>query len=201
VKRASLLIALAGCSAAPTPALPPPPPALARVDQGTVPNGHPDLGSLGILSRGPRRMSVDQLERSLEQIGQLAPGAVVFPESLAVTLGKPDYLRRTEEALEPSPLFMKFMLDLGAIACGNLAGADPQRPAEDRVLTRYDGDIDRNIDHVLLRFTGIEGAAAEPYHQRLKLTYERGARSPRGPIAGWEAVCIAVFTSPEFLLY
>lgn len=199
-----LLLVCVGCGA--EPALPPPPPPLAtiplgRVDLGPAGAGHPDLGSLAVLSRGPRRMSVEQLERSLEQIGQLPPGSVVLPDSLAMTLGKPDYLRQTEESLDPSPLFMKFMLDLGAIVCGNFAQADPSRPVADRVLTRYEADVDRNLDYILLRFTGIEGPAAAPYRERLRRTYQRGALSPRGAIAGWEAVCIAVFTSPEMLLY
>ncbi len=199
-----LLLACAACGAEPAPVPPPPPlPTLpvGRIDLGPAPGDHPALGGLDVLSRGPRRMSVEQLERSLEQIGQLPRGSVVLPESLAMTLGKPDYLRQTEEALEASPLFMKFMLDLGAIVCGNFAQLDPQRPVEDRVLTRYADDHDRNLDYILLRFTGIEGEAAAPYRARLSRTFERGATSARGSIAGWEAVCIAVFTSPEMLLY
>lgn len=179
---------------------PKPPSEVSRVQLPDMPDGHPDPGGLAILSRGPRRMSVDQLERSIEQIGQLPPGAVRFPPDLAVTLGRPDFIRVTEESLDPSPLFMKFMLDLGGLACTNLGDADPQRPPEERVLTRF-SDIDQNVSYLILRFTGLEGAAAAPYAERLKRVYQRAATGPRGAMSGWQAVCIALFTSPEFLLY
>ena len=67
-------------------------------------------------------------------------------------------------------------------------------------LTRYE-DVDRNIDDLLLRLTGIDGDAAAPYRARLAEVYREASGSPRGAAAGWEAVCIAVLTSPEFLLY
>jgi hypothetical protein len=195
------LFALAACNADP---LPPAPPALrpevTRIQLPNMPDGHPDLPSLAVLSRGPRRMSVEQLERSIEQIGELPAGSVRFPESLALTLGRPDYGRVTEESLEPSPLFMKFMLDLGGIACKSLADLEPMRPVEQRVFTRYP-ELDQNLDFMLLRFIGMEGAEAEPYRARLREVHARGARSARGAIAGYEAACIALFTSPEFLLY
>lgn len=199
-----LLMTLAACTAeapvgppAPTPT---PRPALGKVDLGRVPEGHTDVSTLRVVSRGPRRLSVDQLERSLDQLGQLPDGTVKFPESLAVTLGRPDYVRLNAESLEASPLFMKFMLDLGAIVCGQLITSDPQRPVDERALTRYE-DVDRNIDDLLLRLTGIDGDAAAPYRARLAEVYREASGSPRGAAAGWEAVCIAVLTSPEFLLY
>lgn len=201
----SLLLTLAACTAEPAPVVPAPPtptarPVLGKVDLGRVPEGHTDVAALRVVSRGPRRLSVDQLERSLDQLGQLPEGTVKFPESLAVTLGRPDYVRLNAESLEASPLFMKFMLDLGAIVCGQLIASDPQRPVEDRALTRYE-DVDRNIDDLLLRLTGIDGEAAAPYRARLASVYREASTSPRGAAAGWEAVCIAVLTSPEFLLY
>ena len=125
-----------------------------------MPVDHPDLGSLDVLSRGPRRMSVDQIERSIEKIGGLPEGTVELDQSLALALGRPDYLRVTDESLEPSPLFMKFMMDLAGFACTGLSDFDPMRPVEDRVLSRY-SDEDQNLRYILLRFTGIEGTAAD----------------------------------------
>ena len=37
----------------------------------TFPNGHPAIDNLGVMSRGPRRLSVEQIERSIEIIGEL----------------------------------------------------------------------------------------------------------------------------------
>lgn len=175
-------------------------PSVERESGPAMPPTHPDVEALRILSRGPRRMSVEQLERSIEQIGELPRGTVALPDSLALALGRPDDLRVTEESLEPSPLFMKFMTDLAGYVCTALSDADPGRPEHQRVLTRF-GDRDTNIAYLLLRFTGIEGAAAEGYAERLRTVYDGGSKGARGERAGWEAVCIALFTSPEFLLY
>jgi hypothetical protein len=164
-----------------------------------MPNGHPDLGALTIASRAPRRLSVDQLERSLDEIGNLPKGSVKLPPDLAITLGRPDYARVTEESLEPTPLYMKFMLDLGAIYCGNLADYEPTRPAADKFYTR-NANVDDNLAWLLLRFTGIEGEGAKPYLTRLRAAYDRGAKGAR-PLGGYEAACLSLFTSPEFLLY
>ncbi len=165
-----------------------------------LPEGHPDLPALKVASRSVRRLSVEQIERSLDVIGNLPPGTVRLPDNLALTLGQPDYDQVTEESLDTSPLFMKFMLDLGGIACTNLSDAEPNRPVADRLMTRF-STVDENLRHMLLRFTSIEGDAAKPYLERLKATYEAGARSTTRPRGGYEAVCIALFTSPEFLLY
>ena len=67
-------------------------------------------------------------------------------------------------------------------------------------MTRSTG-VDENIRFMLLRFTGIDGQDAPPYLTRLRAAYDRGATSTARPRAGYEAVCIALFTSPEFLLY
>lgn len=164
-----------------------------------LPSEHPSVDQLGVSSRGPRRLSVAQLERSLDTIGNLAPGTVVIPADLALTLGQPDFLRSYESALEPTPLFMKFMMDLGVIVCRNLATGDGARPTEDRVFTRYEDKQD-NLRYMVLRFLGIEGAAAEPYVERLLRVYDAAAPAP-GVMSGYEATCVALFTSPEFLLY
>lgn len=165
-----------------------------------MPIDHPDIDTLKVLSRGPRRMSVEQLERSIENIIAIPEGQVDLDRNLAMTLGEPDYLSVTEESLEPTPLFMKFMMDLGGYVCAAIRDFDPQRPVEERVLTRYP-DQEENIRHILIRFTGIEGAAADPYVDRLARVYAAGFAGPLGSASGWEAVCLAVFTSPEFLLY
>ena len=167
------------------PALPPPPSEAAGLD---------------VLSRRVRRMSVDQLSRSIESFGNLEPGSIEIPEFLAFTLGKPDYLQTTEENLEPSPLFMKFMMDLGGIICPPLAASDEERPADERIFTRY-SSLSDNLGHALLVATGIDGDDAVPYIARLTRVFEAGRVGALGDVSGYEAVCMALITSPEFLLY
>lgn len=194
---------IGGCAAEPSQPIEQDQPKSTPVDQTdlpSLPDAHPDVSQLALLSRGPRRLSVDQIERSIETIGALPAGSVVIPPSLAQTLGEPDYFRVTEEGLEPTPLFMKFMMDLAGFICFGLSDLDPDRPTEERVLTRY-SDIDENIRYILLRFTGIEGEAADEYVPRLRASYETGLGSSTRANGGWEAVCFSVFTSPEFLLY
>lgn len=195
---AVLLVACSKQSAAPVE--PPPLPLLVRATASpSMPDGHPALHALAIGSRGPRRMSVDQLERSLDQLADLPPGTVKLPADLAVTLGRPDYQRVTEEQLEPTPLFMKFMLDLGAIYCSNLAAFEPQRPAEQKFFTRF-ATVGENVRYLVLRFTGIEGSGADAYATRLEAAYEQGSQAA-APLAGYQTVCVSLFTAPEFLLY
>lgn len=168
--------------------------------QPEMPADHPNMGELSVLSRGPRRMSVDQIERSIEKIGELPAGSVVLDRSLALALGRPDYLQVTEESLEPSPLFMKFMMDLSGYICTALSDYDPMRPKEQRILGRFD-DLEENIRFMLFRFTGLEGPMADNYVERLKVVHAAGAAGARGVPGGSEAVCMALFTSPEFLIY
>jgi hypothetical protein len=200
---AALAAAAQGCPAKGSSGAPSaadrPHPEVIREARQDMPDGHSDTAALNVLSRGPRRMSVEQIERSIERIAQLPVGTVKLQDTLTLALGRPDYLRVTDESLEPSPLFMKFMMDLGAGVCTNLSDSDPMRPPEQRALTRF-ADRDENIRYLLLRFTGIEGPEADGYVSRLKAVYEVGSRGARAQ-GGWEAVCMALFASPEFLLY
>lgn len=193
---------LAGCSkpaaVIPAPEVPKPP-AVAVASVPQMPTGHPALPALKVSSRGPRRMSVDQLEKSLDAIGNVPPGTVKLPPDLAFTLGRPDFRRVTEESLDPSPLFMKFMVDLSVFFCDAMADAEATRPAADRLFTRYPTS-EENLKHLLLRFTAIEGAEADPYLARLKKAYDAGTQSTK-TYGGYRAACMALFNSPEFLLY
>jgi len=220
MKRAALILAVALAACTKPPEMqqmqPPPPPLKVIANPApSMPDGHPALKDLAIGSRGPRRMSVDQLERSFDQIAELPPGTVKLPPDLALTLGRPDYKRLTEEQLQPTPLFMKFMLDLSAYLCPLLANAEATRPTDatppqtscmnptspmcQKFFTRFP-TVDENIRYLVLRFTGIEGADADPYVTRLKAAYETGSQSS-ATLSGYQAVCASLFTSPEFLLY
>ena len=68
-----------------------------------------------------------------------------------------------------------------------------------RFFTRFE-TVDENLRYLLLRFTGIEGADADAYVTRLKAAYEEGSQSAVS-LSGYQTVCVALFTSPEFLLY
>lgn len=202
MKKLVLALLLAGCSkpaeVIPAPPLPKPPSVVsAAVPQ--MPAGHPSLPALKVSSRGPRRMSVDQLEKSLDAIGNVPVGTVKLPVDLAFTLGRPDFRRVTEESLDPSPLFMKFMVDLSVFFCDAMGDAEATRPVADRLFTRS-VSIDENLKFLLLRFTSIEGPEGDAYLPRLRKAYDAGTQSTK-TYGGYRAACMALFNSPEFLLY
>ncbi len=197
-------LVVTGACTKPTPAklepLPPlPNPEVTGTLAPQLPADHPALPGLKVGSRGPRRMGIDQLERSLDAIGNVAEGTVKLPPDLAVTLGRPDFRRVTEESLEPSPLFMKFMIDLSVFFCDSMAEAEATRPAGDRLFTRLP-TIDENLSFLLLRFTSIDGDDGKPYLVRLRKAYDAGSQSTK-KYGGYQAACMALFNSPEFLLY
>lgn len=173
-------------------------------DGGGEPDGGggSDMGTTeptGPAPTGPRRLSVTQLERSLDVIGNLPLGSFRLPENLALTLGRPDFRTTTERSFEPSPLFMKFMVDLGGFVCQQIIRADRERPESERVLL-LSGPQDERLSEIWFRFTGIRGDAATPYIERLARVEESAeATGPQG--TGALAVCLAAVTSPEFLIY
>jgi hypothetical protein len=157
--------------------------------------------SLDVDAAAARRMSVAQLERSLEVVAGFPEGSVQLPANLAFTLGQPDFRSVTEPSREPSPLFMKFMVDLAGFVCGQILEADRARPASQRVLSRHE-DLDENLRSVWFRFTGISGADADADVARLREAYQSATASTGdNEDAGRVAVCMAAATSPEFLLY
>jgi hypothetical protein len=157
--------------------------------------------SLDVDAASARRLSVAQLERSLEVVGGFPEASIELPANLAFTLGQPDFRSVTEPSREPSPLFMKFMVDLAGFVCVRILEADRLRPAGQRVLSRHE-DLDENLRAIWFRFTGISGAAADAEVARLRETYQSAtASTDDNEDAGRVAVCMAVATSPEFLLY
>ena len=202
---AALALSVAsGCDAADPEPAPPTPLAPQRVEpspQDGLPASHPDLESLRVASRAPRRLSVDELERTWEAIGELPAGSVQIPENLARSLGEPDWMSVTEPNLEPSPLFMKFMVDLGSILCRNLIEADRFRRPADRVILRSD-EVDANIRQLILRFWGVDAEVDDdPDVGRLRAVFDEASAATAEPLAGWMAVCLALSTAPEFVLY
>ena len=189
--------ALCGCDASPVAPEPP------RLIDSTAIDPPPDHGAipgLDVLSRGPRRLSVHQLERTLETIAELPAGSVALDDTLALSLGEPDYLRVTEESLEPSPLFSKLMMDFAGYYCPAVLTRDATLPAEQRVILRH-ADVDENLRYLVLRFLALDGPAADAYVADLRQAYDAGSAGSLGDQGGWQAVCGAMLTSPELLLY
>jgi hypothetical protein len=131
------LVALGAAACEKTPATPPP------VDGQLEPvaNPHGDLNPLpdpelqdGRVGRAPRRITVNQLARSIEvAVGR--PWTQL--DSLAPSLGRADYALVNSESTEPNLVFAKFLEDGAREVCVLQATAEVKLtdPAA-RVLTR-----------------------------------------------------------------
>ena len=163
--------------------------------------------------RDRRRMDIDQLSASIERVtGGLQwtseRGADRFDE-LAATLGKPDYAQNTQEDLDPSLLFEKFLGDAAASVCTELI--DRESSGGEQVLMvkatfdhTWDDNplqIEENISHALLRFQGRTVApgseAMEPWTWLYRTTHEITGDSKQT----WRTMCVALITHPDFYTY
>lgn len=184
-----------------------------------VPDGHPATEPLpdpelsgGHVGRAPRRITVAQLEASI----QVTTGRKWSQlEKLAASLGQADYALVNAEATEANLVFAKFLEDGAREVCLATAQADldqpdaslrvlsPSVPATIKELTKIDdGSIDENLVYLSTRFWGQP--LSEP-----ELGTWRGSFKKIAAIAetakkrreGWGAICVALMTDPRFITY
>ncbi len=177
-----------------------------------------------IHSRGARRLSVGQLRASLPiAMGKTSAGADVtwtsgggtaYFTTFSRALGEADYLNITEENLEPSPLYMKFMDDAARDVCDKALVADfAKTDAAARTLLRHvaltdnlttnEAGIERNLRYLKLRLHAVKIADGDSASlEGLKKLFGAAAKANNHSVReGWRAVCIALLTAPEFHLY
>jgi len=175
------------------------------------------------LTRAPGRMTVETLRRSIpvitnginweEDFGDGNQTDVL--EALSATLGAPDYLLVTEENLEPSLIIAKFMQDASNRICPRWVERDRGEAAASRSLvahagawdSRAEADVKVALRALRLRFFGhrlpADGSQDAVLTDLLDLFNTASATSAPGREAqdGWLAVCIALMTDPEMVLY
>lgn len=171
-------------------------------------------------ARPRRRMNLDQLASAMVQ----ASGGFAWTErrgsrdvdlftELSATLGKPDYIQITTEDLEPSALFQKFLDDAARSVCGKMLDHDLNRAgsANNRVLmrfvephmTRRDNPqlIDMNLRFLLERIhsrrVALDGPALSGWRWQFDGLLHSGASGPEA----WNAICVTLFTHPDFYSY
>ena len=169
--------------------------------------------------RRVRRMTVSQLVASVpvitgglrwtENFGQ---GDLDMLEVLAPTLGVPDYLLVTEENLEASMIIAKFLQDMAHRLCLAWVAQDRAAAPSERTLVQHaDWDsvdaaaVRANLRQLQLRFFSRfvpehdDGSVEALYG----LFAAASAGAPAGAEArdGWLAVCIAMMTDPEMVIY
>ncbi len=179
--------------------------------------------------RSLRRMDIDQLKASIEAVtGGIGwteeqddgSGTLVDVDlfrALSLTLGKPDYLDVTEEDRVPGLLFQKFLDDAAKSACTKLILREQGQAASSRVFvtgTEFDASLAADpagmaltMRAALLRFHGRApadpglAAADDPRLSPWLALQDQVARITGSQAEGWEMVCVALITHPDFYSY
>jgi hypothetical protein len=230
---AAAVASLAGC-----PSAPPPPAGPSGENNGidTTPKGsappidHPPLdpAKRPVEAADAQRLSVAQLRNAFPVVlGNDAKGKPITwmvgtkPgfDTMARTLGEPDYSLVTDEDRTPSPLYAKLMDDAARDGCSRALDADATRADKNaRAILRYveptDVDpktapgIDQNLRYLKLRFHGVHIDATDTTTVApLEKLFVDGAAASTSSApdakarSGWMVVCVALLTAPEFHLY
>ena len=176
--------------------------------------------------RNRRRMDLDQLDAAIKTVsGGLewtVNGDNQF-EELSSTLGKPDYATITQEDLDTSAMFLKFLNDAARDVCFKLVEQDAARAVSNRILFRYatpeqtmasdPNSIEINLVYLLKRFHGLSAIAScedcddeSPNAlgnelQQWVWLYQAAEHVSGSSSDAWRTVCIALMTHPDFYMY
>lgn len=176
-------------------------PSVTDPEVGTVPG----LGSTPQNARKKRRMTVAQVRDSMVQI----TGGVTWGDddqstwdTYGATLGVADYQTRTSNDRTPSVLFMKFLDDAAVQTClGWIADTDGSFfEMEDP------GSVDRdavreNIVGLRWQIQGRPRGADDPLVDDYLDLFATVYRRTGAPPDAWHAVCVGMFTHPDFFMY
>lgn len=173
-------------------------------------------------ARAVSRMNIEQLARSIPIVTggirweeDFGDGPVDMLQALAPTLGAPDYLLVTEENLEPSLIIAKFMGDASHRICTRWVSESRAKheslAPEARTLVHHDDwsslapeDVEHTLSKLLLRFFARHVPPGDPGLEPYVGLFEDasgGALKGQEAHDGWLAVCLALMTDPEFVLY
>lgn len=186
--------------------LPSAPPTVAPVDPEAPP------------VRPRRRMDIDQLDRAIRRV----TGGIGWTEirngvevnlftDLAATLGKADFVQVTVDNLETSAIFQKFLGDAARSVCERRLQADLAlaAPEERLLLPAAAGElgglepagIDAHLVALRRTYHGVRMAPESPEMENWRWLYQSVLHVSGEPARGWNAVCVALLTHPDFYLY
>jgi hypothetical protein len=198
----------------------------ADAGSGGATGGTPDHPDLGVVESGMERragrMRIEQIKRSIEVVTggltweeDFGNGPTRMLDALGPTMGEPDYLLVTEENMEPSLIVAKFMQDASHRICTKWVAAEVERPAAERTLVRHAGafdsrdaaDVKSALRTLNLRFFAHylpEDGSKDAEMAPLVELFDTAANTSvpgREARDGWLAVCIALMTDPEMVVY
>ena len=156
--------------------------------------------------RARRRMNIDQLEAAFLRVS----GGLNWTErrngrdeslfrTLSVTLGKPDFIQTTNEVLEPTALFQKFLDDAARQVCGKMVERD-QSSAQPILVPKdlSDDKVNDHLAHLVLRFHSRSLAENSPDLAQWRWLYDTVSAVENDQSLRWATVCTALFTHPDF---
>jgi hypothetical protein len=158
-----------------------------------------------------QRVTVDQLRRSIPalfggitwEVTRVGRQVVGF-DALSRTLGEADYLAINADNRDASPIFEKFMDDMAGNVCNQAITHDHSVPAGDqRLVVQSDSDVDQNLRFLRLKLHGlyVPPGSTEGI-QDLHGLYDGCVQDNNmSTDAGWNCVCVAMLTAPEFMAY
>lgn len=164
-------------------------------------------------TRQRKRMNIDQLVAAIVKatggIGWSVAGKNQF-QVLSLTLGKPDFVDMTQEDLTPSTLFQKFLGDAAANVCSKLIATDAKAAADKRVFfvkaeptaspAKDSAAIQANLAYLVKRWHGRTLAPTSPEIAQWQFLLA-SAQKLSTPAEGWQSVCVALATHPNFYTY
>lgn len=229
---AVLALVLAGCTETPDPipALPVPPPAPLPIPDHWTVVGAADAGTVSTdpsaLGRRTRRMSVDQLRRSLTAVmGETwrvdGPGYALYPFDLAgPILGEADYLTENRESLDVTNTFLKLMDNAAANVCVRACTDDltvtPEAgrrfvkfiPGPNATAAEKADLVKKNLRRAryLLHNVYVPPNETAGIEDLLALHASLTAKDPyagqaASPLFIWGSICTEMLNDPSFTLY
>ena len=213
------LLALGASACEKTPVVPPP------VDGQLEPvaNPHGDMTPLpdpelqnGRVGRSPRRLTVDQLARSIEVAVGRKWTELDSGSGLGTTLGRADFALVNQESTEPNLVFAKFLEDGARVVCLEQAAAEKALASpEARVLSRTipgplgdlrklsDAQVNELLVYLSVRFWGspLQGDELTRWSAFFTKAAARAEAITNGRDQALAAVCIAMMTDSRFLTY
>ena len=188
----------------------------------------PDQSSEDFVQPRPRRrMNVDQLQKAITQVSggigwteRQGRNEVNLFQSLAATLGKPDFRERTDEELDPTVLFQKFLGDASRSVCSKMLQADL-----DREQAVANGDVSDGQPRLLIEVSSTDTLASSPdaYADNVRLMVQRfhgrtldvddpglanwhwfvrsAVHVTQDPKQAWLGLCVALFSHPDFYTF
>jgi hypothetical protein len=189
-------------------------PVLGSLGEGVSANLAPSVPVVEPPSRVRRRMDIDQLSASILRVTGGLEWKVGNNEQftvLATTLGKPDFVELTQEDLEPSALFQKFLDDAARSVCFELVEQELLKAADERVLLKHVGPEDtlaempeavlQNLQYLLLRYHGRNLSPDSQQLEHWRWLYETAEAVSGAPLMAWRTVCVGLIVHPHFYTY